>query len=113
VVSVGAVGRTGGTHEAAFFSNTAPLLCAPGVAIPSARPGGLMLKNGTSMACPHVAGVTALWWDALRAASPDGRASADEVVTRLKASARRDGVFSSFSRSDHSMGLVTAPRQGL
>jgi hypothetical protein len=44
VVSVGAVGRTGGTHEAAFFSNTAPLLCAPGLAIPSARPG--LLRQG-------------------------------------------------------------------
>jgi subtilisin family serine protease len=114
VVSVGALGRKGGAHETAFFSNTAPQLCAPGIHIPSAKPGGgLTVKHGTSMACPHVAGAAALWWEALRAESPDGRASADDVVMRLKASARRDGVFTAFSRFDHGAGLVTAPREGL
>jgi subtilisin family serine protease len=111
VISVGALGRKGGTHETAFFSNTAPQLCAPGMHIPSAKPGGgLTVKHGTSMACPHVAGVAALWWEALRAERPDGRASADDVVMRLKASARRNGVFTAFSRFDHGAGLVTAPR---
>jgi subtilisin family serine protease len=112
MVSVGAVGDKGGKLETAFFSNTGAMLCAPGMAIPSARPGGgLTLKNGTSMACPHVAGVAALWWEALRASSPNGRATADEVMTALKARSRSRGVFAAYLREDHGAGIVSAPAE--
>jgi subtilisin family serine protease len=112
VISVGALGRKAGKQEVAFFSNASPLMSAPGVGILSATPGGgLGAKSGTSMACPHVAGVAALWWEHLRQRAPDGRASADEVITAMKASARRDGVFASpYSKYDFGLGLVTAPR---
>lgn len=42
-----------------------PNISAPGVAVRSSVPGnGYALFNGTSMASPHVAGVTALLWSA-------------------------------------------------
>jgi subtilisin family serine protease len=109
IVSVGALGQKGAQYETAIFSNTAPLLCAPGVRIPSAKSGGgLVLKSGTSMACPHVAGVAALWWEALRKRG-GGRATADDVVTALKARSRSRAVFAVFNRDDNGLGLVTAP----
>jgi subtilisin family serine protease len=112
VVSVGALGQKGDKLETAYFSNTAPLLCAPGVRILSAKTGGgLEPKSGTSMACPHVAGVAALWWEALRQRSPDGRSSAEEVLAMMRAKSRSRGVFAAFSKDDHGAGLVVAPTE--
>jgi subtilisin family serine protease len=111
MVSVGAVGQKDGKLGVADFSSTMPALCAPGVAIRSATPGGgLATMSGTCMATPHVAGVAALWWEKLRALSPDRRASAADVIDRLNTSARQQDVFTSpYSRKDYGAGIVSVP----
>ncbi len=111
IVSVGAVGEKAGRCEAADFSNTRPEICAPGVRILSAKAGGgLTAKSGTSMACPHVAGVAALWWEHLRGADPDRQSSAAEVINHMMAAARKADAFAgAYSRFDYGTGLVTAP----
>jgi subtilisin family serine protease len=63
--------------------------------------------NGTSMACPHVAGVAALWWEALRK-SGVVRATAGLVATKLLATAGTSGLSS--EPLDRGAGLVAAPQ---
>jgi subtilisin len=62
VIAVSAIDSANGI---AAFSSRGPEIdvCAPGVTVLSDKlGGGTTVMNGTSMACPHVAGVAALAW---------------------------------------------------
>jgi subtilisin family serine protease len=108
VVSVGALQQANGNYGIAFFSNTFPQVAAPGVNILSVKVGGgLRTMSGTSMACPHVAGVAALWWESLRR-SGVVNPTAQLVLAKLLASARTDALAPGVAIADRGAGLVTA-----
>lgn len=111
VFSVGALQKTGAKYSVASFSNSLPRVSAPGVGIASAKAGtkaALAVMDGTSMACPHVAGVAALWWEALREAN-GGDTQASLVEAKLLGTARSN-VFSASTRPlDRGNGLISAP----
>ncbi|MGP4103578.1 S8 family peptidase [Nonomuraea sp. KM90] len=110
VIAVGALAQssTGNGLVIAPFSNTFPQISAPGVGVLSARVGGgLRALSGTSMATPHVAGVTALWWeDVMKSPLP---ATSSTVMARLLASAAVSPLASGVDVADRGVGLVRAP----
>jgi subtilisin family serine protease len=108
VLSVGAVGHGANGFEIGYFSNTFPQICAPGVNIKSARAGGgTAIMTGTSMACPHVAGVVALWWEAVHHAGLP--LLAQTVFAKVLASAGTEQLASNVDTVDRGVGLVAAP----
>ena len=108
VISVGAAGPGARGLTIADFSNTNPILSGPGVDVISARlGGGLIALRGTSMACPHVAGCAALWWQAL--SHRPVPLTADSVTARLRAHADAAVFAADVDIADRGEGLVQAP----
>lgn len=105
VISVAALGMARRKLFVADFSNSDPMIAAPGVNILSASlDGGLEAMNGTSQACPHVAGLAALWWQKL--AKGPVKATPQTVSDRLLGNARE---LPGFEWEDCGRGLAIAP----
>lgn len=108
-ISVGAVGPAGGKLSIAPFSNTGPRLCAPGVAVQSAKSGGgLTVMDGTSMAAPHVAGVAALWIQKL---AKEEMLTSNTLIDRLAGTATTVALLEGFDPLTIGTGLVRAPQE--
>ena len=104
VLAVAAIGSDGGiaSFSCGGTGTGAIDLCAPGVAVLSSVPRPQLYKKlpGTSMACPHVAGIAALW------AQSDPSLRGQALWDALVSSARSVGGLGA---RDVGAGLVTAP----
>jgi subtilisin family serine protease len=106
VVAVGAIDESFGI---APFSNTNPTFVGPGVDVLSAGiDTKLSVMSGTSMACPHMAGLAALYWQVARSGGPPATA---ERVLRMMARSAEDhfGLFRLHQSADVGGGMPHAP----
>ncbi|WP_160118758.1 S8 family serine peptidase [Bradyrhizobium vignae] len=106
--SVIAVGAIDETFAVAPFSNIHPSFVGPGVNVLSAGiHEELAVMSGTSMACPHIAGLAALYWQAARLS---GAATSARVLRMMENSADENfGPFQSHVQADVGMGMPRAP----
>jgi subtilisin len=84
------------SNFAATADGVAHTIAAPGVCIRSTVPGGYGVSSGTSMAAPHVAGVTALCLDEGGVRGPCAGLTASGVVDLVRAEAEQRTVSGGF-----------------
>jgi subtilisin family serine protease len=106
VISVGAIDEA---YCIARFSNAHPTFVGPGVNVLSAGiDQELAVMSGTSMACPHIAGLAALYWQAARSGGLP--ATAERIVRMMATSAEEHfEPFKSHSFADIGSGMPRAP----
>jgi subtilisin family serine protease len=111
IVSVGGFDpdSTGAGFSVSGDSNCGASISAPGRDILSAAlGGGLGISRGTGAACAHVAGVAALWWEALRESNRP--ANATTLRAQLLKGAEKRGFAWSVTECDRGAGRVHAPQ---
>jgi len=113
IISVGSLDPDplGKGYRVSSFSNSGVEIAAPGRGITSAAAGGgLKVLSGTSVAAPHVAGVAALWWQAVR--QSDLPANATVVRGKLVGSAQAKGFSPAVYPAERGAGCASAPQDG-
>jgi subtilisin family serine protease len=108
IIAIAALGQSAAGLVVAPFSNTRATVAAPGVDVVSAkRGGGTRALSGTSMATPHVAGVTALWAEKL---AQQGPLNPVLLQAKLIGEATFDSLAAGTDPLDVGSGIVRAPQ---
>jgi subtilisin family serine protease len=105
IIAVGAINEA---LEIARFSNVNPTFVGPGVNVLSAGiEAELTVMSGTSMACPHIAGLAALYWQFARVS---GQATAERILRMMANSAEKNrNMLRYYMSADYGAGMPRAP----